>query len=415
MGSIFYNFALLGVTAFGGPAVHFSMYIARLVDSDMEKRWISLTRYNELFAMCGCLPGPSSTQCAFAIGITQQGTLGGLLAGFSFLIPGFIGMTILGLVSHSLQDEIANTHSVASGVAAACSAVGVGLVFKAVVDLTKKTATGGVAGTICVLSASSCLLFNPSPAWLNPVLILAGGLVTVLIPSESKASETIPPAGRSGLPVWAGCLIFLLYIVVGGCTIYLDSLDVVQLGKLGWLPPFLTAGMFVWGGGPVVLPMLMHPLAPRFIDKTIFLTGIALAEMMPGPVFNMACFLGVQLSLNHGFNWLLGTFLAWLCLVGPGVTLTFGAMPLWNKLRDFRCYKKALPGLNSAAVGLLVSTLFVVYEALEEKSPYIPGSRAVALCTYAAVEKFGPQCAVHIVLVAAALGAAWSFTPLENP
>merc|ERR1712222_207658 len=74
-----------------------------------------------------------------------------------------------------------------------------------------------------------------------------------------------------------------------------------------------------------------------FIDKTIFLTGIALAEMMPGPVFNMACFLGVQLALNNGFNWIAGTFLAWLCLVGPGVTLTFGAMPLWNRLRDFQC------------------------------------------------------------------------------
>merc|ERR1712183_135087 len=125
---------------------------------------------------------------------------------------------------------------------------------------------------------------------------------------------------------------------------------------------------------------------------------------MPGPVFNMSCFLGVQLALNNDFPWFAGTFLAWLCLVGPGVTLTFGCMPIWNKFRDFSCYKRALPGLNAAAVGLLVSTLFVVYGALEEKSPYIPGSRAVALCTYAAVEKFGPQSSVQIVLVAAALG-----------
>merc|ERR1712039_794315 len=181
-------------------------------------------------------------------------------------------------------------------------------------------------------------------------------------------------------------------------------------GRLGWLPPFLTAGMFVWGGGPVVLPMLMIYLtdeAHKFMDKTIFLTGIALAEMMPGPVFNLSCFLGVQLALSNNFPWLAGTFLAWLCLVGPGIAVTFGCMPLWNKLRDFDCYKHALPGLNAAAVGLLVSTLFIVYGAMEEKSPYRQGSRAIALCTYAAVEKFGPRSAVQIVLIAGVLGVLW--------
>merc|ERR1712194_586528 len=112
--------------------------------------------------------------------------------------------------------------------------------------------------------------------------------------------------------------------------------------------------MFVWGGGPVVLPMLMIALVPSpgnpgFISSTIFLTGIAFAEMMPGPVFNMSCFLGVQIALSQGdIHWLWGTFLAWFCLVGPGVALTFGAMPLWDKLRSLAWYKKALPGLNAA-------------------------------------------------------------------
>ena len=50
-------------------------------------------------------------------------------------------------------------------------------------------------------------------------------------------------------------------------------------------------GMFVWGGGPVVLPMLMTFLTPSWISPTIFLAGISFAEMMPGPVFNISCIL----------------------------------------------------------------------------------------------------------------------------
>merc|ERR1719195_103967 len=107
---------------------------------------------------------------------------------------------------------------------------------------------------------------------------------------------------------------------------------------------------------------------------------------MPGPVFNMSCFLGVQLSLAAGFPVALGTLLCWFGLIGPGVVLTFGAMPLWNKLRSFEVYSHALPGLNAAAVGLLLSTVMNVYHALEQRSPWIAGSRAVALLAYCAMD-----------------------------
>ena len=35
----------------------------------------------ELLALCQIMPGPTSTQMSFAIGITQQGVQGGLLSG----------------------------------------------------------------------------------------------------------------------------------------------------------------------------------------------------------------------------------------------------------------------------------------------------------------------------------------------
>ena len=86
-------------------------------------------------------------------------------------------------------------------------------------------------------------------------------------------------------------------------TIWRDTFD------HGWIMPFLTAGMFVWGGGPVVLPMLMTFLAPAWISPTIFLAGISFAEMMPGPVFNISCRLVAARLGSRGeafwaFSWL---------------------------------------------------------------------------------------------------------------
>ena len=43
--------------------------------------WLPAGVFLELLALCQCLPGPSSTQLSFALGITQQGATGGLVSG----------------------------------------------------------------------------------------------------------------------------------------------------------------------------------------------------------------------------------------------------------------------------------------------------------------------------------------------
>ncbi|CAK9103293.1 unnamed protein product [Durusdinium trenchii] len=398
LGTLAWNFLVLGATAFGGPPVHISMFRSRFVE---KYGWLSSDRFAELFAMANCLPGPSSTQVAFAIGMTQGGVKGGLLAGACFIIPGAITLPLLGFVSSSLSKQIEEPASPANAVAIACSAVGVALVFIAISGLIKKQVfeAGNVVtlGAICFFTGATCLLVHPAPAWLNPSLIFLGGLITILFPvapdSEVKhANDT----GKSGMPVSLAIGIFLLYVIVAAFTIWRDTFD------HGWIMPFLTAGMFVWGGGPVVLPMLMTFLTPQWISPTIFLAGISFAEMMPGPVFNISCFLGIQLAINSGWNWLPGIAVCWAGLMGPGITLIFGAYTLWDELRKQRLYQHALPGLNAAAVGLLVPTMFVVYDTLQERSPWQAGSRALVVLAYYFIE----LCKVNVPAVVVAFGAA---------
>ncbi len=44
-------------------------------------KWISEAVFLELLALSQCLPGPTSTQVSFALGVVQKGVTGGLLSG----------------------------------------------------------------------------------------------------------------------------------------------------------------------------------------------------------------------------------------------------------------------------------------------------------------------------------------------
>ena len=48
----------------------------------MERlRWISATLFLEFLALSQCLPGPTSTQVSFALGVVSKGVSGGLISG----------------------------------------------------------------------------------------------------------------------------------------------------------------------------------------------------------------------------------------------------------------------------------------------------------------------------------------------
>ena len=98
-------------------------------------------------------------------------------------------------------------------------------------------------------------------------------------------------------------------------------------------------------------------------------------------------------------------------LMLPGITLIFGAYTLWDvprmdiksmRLRNcensgststrcqvgpsFPALCASEAGLNAAAVGLLVPTMFVVYDTLQERSPWQSGSRALVVLAYYFIE-----------------------------
>ncbi|TIT97402.1 MAG: chromate transporter, partial [Mesorhizobium sp.] len=56
-------FTKLGVTSFGGPIAHLGYFRDELVT---RRKWIDEEGYGDVVALCQFLPGPASSQVAFA-------------------------------------------------------------------------------------------------------------------------------------------------------------------------------------------------------------------------------------------------------------------------------------------------------------------------------------------------------------
>lgn len=79
--------ARVALLSFGGPAGQIAVMHRILVE---EKRWISEERFLHALSYCMLLPGPEAQQLATYIGWLMHRTLGGLLAGGLFIVPGVI-------------------------------------------------------------------------------------------------------------------------------------------------------------------------------------------------------------------------------------------------------------------------------------------------------------------------------------
>src|SRR5215831_16791916 len=85
----------VALLSFGGPAGQIAVMHRILVE---EKRWVSEARFLHALNYCMLLPGPEAQQLATYIGWLMHRTLGGIMAGGLFIVPGIIAIMVLSYV-----------------------------------------------------------------------------------------------------------------------------------------------------------------------------------------------------------------------------------------------------------------------------------------------------------------------------
>ena len=95
MREAFWTWMRVAALSFGGPAGQIAVMHRILVE---EKRWISEERFLHALNYCMLLPGPEAQQLATYIGWLMHRTLGGIMAGGLFVLPGIISIMALSYV-----------------------------------------------------------------------------------------------------------------------------------------------------------------------------------------------------------------------------------------------------------------------------------------------------------------------------
>ncbi|WP_193557522.1 chromate transporter, partial [Aeromonas salmonicida] len=147
-------------------------------------------------------------------------------------------------------------------------------------------------------------------------------------------------------PHWPALILFALLFI---------GLPLLAHGSVSSLvADFYQAGSLVFGGGHVVLPLLQESVGHTLTQQQ-FLTGYSLAQLVPGPMFTLASYLGAQLLPATP---LLGALLATLALFLPGFLLLWALGPSWQSWLARPRLAGAVTGINAAVVGLLLAALY---------------------------------------------------------
>ena len=142
----------VAMLSFGGPAGQIAVMHRILVE---EKRWISESRFLHALNYCMLLPGPEAQQLATYIGWLMHRTLGGIMAGVLFVVPGIIAIMALSYV-YAGYGNVPAIAALFFGLKAAVLAI----VLEAVVRIGKRSLKNNVMRALAAAAFVGIFFFN---------------------------------------------------------------------------------------------------------------------------------------------------------------------------------------------------------------------------------------------------------------
>ena len=378
----FLVFLRLGLTSFGGPIAHLGYFRQEFVE---RRHWLTEQSFVDLVALCQFLPGPTSSQVCYSIGMIRSGLFGAIASWFGFTLPSGLLMILAAYGIHWTGNQQAGAwmHGL--------KIVAVAVVAQAVWSMATKLCTDRLRISFAVLAAVIVLLTNNS--WIQVIVIALGSIVGWrLIKAEGN-----PAAQQFGFLPSRQLAIFSLALF----AFCLLLVPILAAGKRdGWLPlfdSFYRSGSLVFGGGHVVLPLLQAQVVPKgWVDNNTFLAGYGFAQALPGPIFSFAAFLGAA-KTGYPSGGLAGLWALFAILLPP-MLLVNSLLPLWSRLRSSPGAQAALAGANATVVGILLAAF---YQPIWTSAIDSPKSFTLALVLFAALQFW--KVAPWILVIAGAI------------
>jgi chromate transporter len=364
---------LLALTTFGGPQAHLAHFHKILVQ---KRKYISEEELMELNSICQILPGPASTQTLTAIGFKIGGPNLAYLTLLVWVLPAVILMTAAAIVMSNIQAKNWSIEFTRFIQPMAVGFVSYGAWM--IIQKTVHTKTG--IGLMIVAAIASYLFQTP---FVFPAIIIGAGLVTSLkYRAQPRAEKQKVKVVWANFLLWGGVLIFAA--VLGGVT---KALPVKLFEN------FYRNGSLVFGGGQVLVPLLytefVEPVeendgnkasklksrikreyAPKPLHHPLshdeFLSGYAVAQALPGPVFSFSAYIGALSARDYGIGGaILGAIMSAMGIFLPGTFLIFFVIRFWESLKKYRAVRASLEGITAASAGLVATSAVILFQPLD--------------------------------------------------
>jgi chromate transporter len=376
----------IALLSFGGPAGQIAVMHRILVD---EKRWISNARFMHALNYCMLLPGPEAQQLATYIGWLMHRTLGGLIAGGFFILPGIIAIMGLSYV-YAAFGNVPFVVALFFGLKAAVLAI----VLEAVVRIGKRSLKNRTMISLAAAAFVGIFFFNVP----FPIIVFGAGLIgfagsragysvfqTGGHGGKSEAAEpatllgeTIPAHARQSLAQSSLVLVvwLSLWLVPVAAIIATQGTESV-FGTIAIF--FSKMAMVTFGGAYAVLAYVAQQAVENYhwLKPGEMLDGLGMAETTPGPLIMVLQFVGFMAafrdpgSLPPMMAGTLGGLLATWVTFAPCFLWIFLGAPFIEALRGNKPLNGALSAITAAVVGVILNLAiwFAMHTIFREVTP----------------------------------------------
>lgn len=366
-GEAFRTWLRVGLLSFGGPAGQIALMHRILVE---EKKWISEPRFLHALNYCMLLPGPEAQQLAVYVGWLLHRTLGGLVAGILFVLPGALVILALSILYAGFR-ELTIVQALFFGIKAAVLAV----VIEAVIRIGKRALKNHAMYSIAA-AAFIAIFFLDAPF---PLIVAAAAVIGfvggrarpdlfVLKSGHGDAGDddaldgerfahTRPSLPRAAAVLAAGLVLWFGPIAVLAASFGADHVFVVE-GLF-----FSKMAVVTFGGAYAVLAYVAQQAVETYqwLAPGEMLDGLGMAETTPGPLILVLQFVGFMGAfrnpgaLDPMTSGVIGAAVAtWVTFVPCFLWIFLGA-PYIEALRGKALLTAALSAITAAVVGVILN------------------------------------------------------------
>jgi chromate transporter len=379
------TWAKIALLSFGGPAGQIAVMHRILVD---EKKWISESRFLHALNYCMLLPGPEAQQLAIYIGWLMHRTVGGLVGGGLFIVPGIVSIMALSYI-YAAFGSVGFVAAMFVGLKAAVLAI----VLQAVVRvgsraLKNRTMIGLAAAAFVaifflnipfplIILAAGLIGFTGGRARWKPFLIESGhagkgGTIDTML--DERMPDHVRPTVARSLRVSALWLILWLAPVAALLILFGSANVFTQIAVF-----FSKMAMVTFGGAYAVLAYVAQEAVEHYgwLNHGEMLDGLGMAETTPGPLIMVLQFVGFMAAfrepggLSPMIAGTLGGLLATWVTFTPCFLWIFLGAPFIEKLRGNKALSAALATITAAVVGVILNLAiwFALHTIFREGTP----------------------------------------------